>query len=120
MELSSTSPTSAPLNVANVFFFALVIAVSLLVIDLFFFVLLDLLKNAEALLILLLCEGFVLLFVGSATWSTGEHEFVVLGFRRPKIYHLSYSPRYPDLYLSIAIAGVLLILVAVYLVGQYY
>lgn len=112
--------TRAPLNVAGVFFFALIILVSLLVVDLLFLLLFDLFENVDALISILFYEGFAMMLVGAAGWGFGEHESFVLGWKRPKTYNVNKSPRYPNFWLSVAVAGLLMILIDLYLFGQHY
>jgi len=102
------------------FFFALIIAVSVLSVDLLVLLLLDFLKNVDTLLALLFWEGFAMMLVGAARWGMREHEFFVVGWKRAEIHHVSYSPRYPGFWLSVAIAGLMLIFIDLYLVSQHY
>ena len=111
-ELNSTG---AMRNVAGVFLLALIMTVTVFAADLLFLLPLDLLKNVETLISVLFYEGFALMLVGAAGWGFGEHEFFVLGWRRAKIYHVSKSPRYPNFWLSVALAGLFLIFIDLYL-----
>ena len=112
--------TRAPLNIAGVFLLALFITVSILAIDLLFLLPLDLPKNVETWISVLFYEGFALMLVGAAGWGFGEHEPIVLGWKRPKIYYVNRSPRYPNFWLSVALAGLFLIFINLYLFGQHY
>jgi hypothetical protein len=68
----------------------------------------------------LLLEGIGMTLFGAAGWGSGEHRFHVIGLRRPRILHVSLRPRYPDHLISIAFAGVVLLLIGVYLVSHTY
>lgn len=102
------------------FLFALVIAVTVFAVDLLFLLPLDLLGNLDTLISVLFYEAAALLLVGAAGWGFREHEPVVIGWKESKIYHIRRSPRYPDFWLAVALAGLFLIFIVLYLFGQRY
>ena len=111
MELNSTS---VPPSLAGIFFFALIIAVFVFIVDLLFF------RSAETLISVVFYEAFALLLVGAAGWGEREHDFFTAGWKRAKTYRVDRTPRYPDFWLSVALAGLFLIFIDLYLVWQLY
>lgn len=107
-------------NIAGLFLFAVITAVSVLAVDMLVLLLLDLLRNASTLVLLLFFEGLAMMLVSTAGWGVKEHRIFVAGWKRAKIYHVSYSPRYPSFWLIVALAGLMLIFIDLYLVSQYY
>ena len=108
------------LDVARIFIYAFITAIVVLTIDLFALLMLDLLTDANMLPMLLFWEGFLMMLVGAAGWGAQEHYSFTVGWKRPEIHHVNMRPRYPVFCLSLAVAGVMLFLVSLYLIGQRY
>jgi len=109
------------LDVTRLFVYAFIVAVSVLAVDMLGLFLLDLLKNADTVLLLIFLEAVAMMLVGTVGWGHREHEFPVVGWwKRTEIHHVRYRPRYPSFRLVIAMAGLMLMFIDVYLFSQYY
>jgi len=87
-----------------------VVAVDMLVLSLFG------LGDGVKLKMLFFYEAFAMMLLGAAGWGFGEHVFIPVGWKKARIYHLRWAPpTYVWVWLSVAMAGVLLLILAVLL-----
>lgn len=107
-------------EVAWVFFFTVLIAGAVLAVDFVALLLLNLHMNVGVWIILLFVEGLVMMLFGAAVWGEGEHIFYTAGWRRPHIYHVRLRPQISGFWVSVAMAGVVLFILCVYLNSQRY
>lgn len=98
---------------------ALSVAIVVLAADIVALWRLNLLTDIGIWVTLLFFEAFIMLVVSAAGWGLSEHAFYTVGWKRARTYHISLRPRHPRFWISVGMAGVLLIFLA-YLSLQYY
>ena len=102
-------------DVARFVLLTLVIVVVVAAVDTLVLSLLGL-GDGVKLKMLFFYEAFAMMLLGAAGWGFREHVFIPVGWKKASIYHLRWTPpTYVGVLLSVAVAGVLLLLLAVLL-----
>ena len=108
------------IDVAVLILYAVVMVVVVLAADSFALLLLNLQTDAGTWITLLLSEAVGMLLVSVAGWGIREYEHIPIGWKDTRIIHLRLTPRYPGFWLSMGIAGAILIIICAYLVTVFY
>ncbi len=107
MRRTYEAPTSLLILVARIAVFTVLVIAPVIAVDVVALWFLNLVTNVNTLLALLLCESVVLMFLAySGAWQ-----------RAPRGDGLLSRT---DFWISVGVAGVILLLLAVYLASQYY
>ena len=104
------------IDVALLILYAVIMVIVVLAADWFALLLLNLQTDVGTWVTLLISEAFVMLLFGAAGWGFKEFEHIPVGWKETRIIHLRFTPRYPWFWLSVGIAGVVLIIICAYLV----
>lgn len=116
-EMSDTpSVPNSLTDVALLILYAVIMVAVVLAADSFALLLLNLPTDIGTWITLLISEAFVMLLFGVAGWGFREFEHIPVGWKDTRIIHLRLTPRQPGFWLSMGIAGVILIIICAYLV----
>ena len=108
------------IDVALLILYAVIMVIVVLAADWFALSLLNLQTDIGTWVTLLISEAFVMLLFGAAGWGFREFEHIPVGWKDTRIIHLRFTPRYPWFWLSVGIAGVILIIICTYVVTVFY
>jgi hypothetical protein len=100
--------------------YTVIFVVVVLVGDSVALLLLDSQTDAGAWTTLLFSEAIVMMALGAAGWGVKEFQHIPVGWKETRIIHLRLTPRHPWFWLSIGMAGVVMIIICAYLVTRFY
>ena len=103
-------------DVVLLILYAVIMVIVVLAVDSFALLLLNLQTDAGTWVTLLISEALVMMAFGVAGWGFREFEHIPVGWKETRIIHLRLTPRQPGFWLSMGIAGVILIIICTYLV----
>ena len=107
------------IDVALLILYAVIMVIVILAADSFALLLLNLQTDTGTWITLLISEALVMLIFGVAGWGFREFEHIPIGWKDTRIIHLRFAPRQPWFWLSMGIAGVILIIICAYLVTTF-
>ncbi len=107
------------IDVALLILYAVIMVIVVLAADWFALLLLNIQTDVGTWVTLLISEAFVMMALGAAGWGFKEFEHIPVGWKETRIIHLRFTPRYPWFWLSVGIAGVVLIIICAYLVTTF-
>jgi hypothetical protein len=120
--VDKTTPSESLLvHVARIIVFAIIIFVAVLAVDAFVLWLLNLVWNTDLWIILMWWEGIAMAFLGSAVWQYVHVYVPPWALPKPistKLYRIKLKVQHPSFWLSVAMAGLMLILVG-FLIWQF-
>ena len=114
------SVPSSLIDVTLLILYAVIMVIVVLAVDSFALLLLNLQIDVGTWVTLLISEAFGMLLFGVAGWGFREFEHIPVGWKETRIIHLRFTPRYPWFWLSMGIAGVILIIICAYLAAMFY
>lgn len=122
--VDGTTASGSPIVVARVLVYSVIIVAVVLVVDFFAVLLLPLLRDINVWLHLLIWEGLIMILfgvvgiIGSVTG--GHHRYFFVYTRRPRIFYGRLKEKVTDLEISIAVAGVMLIILCIFVGRLFY
>jgi hypothetical protein len=105
---------------ARMLFHSGIIAVAVLAVDVIVLLFLNLLTNLGTWVIVLLAESVVLMSFGTGEAYRRQHSWVVVGYKRPSKTHVSGRPSKPWFAFKVAMAGLMMFILCLYLISQHY
>ena len=118
MVYKTTPSESLLVYVARIVIFTIIIFVAVLAVDVVILWLLSL--DVDTWLMLLWWEGVAMAFFGGAGWWRGDKPLPISRLSDKRIYKLKVKFQYPWFWVSLGMAGFMLIILAVYLYLQFY
>jgi len=107
--------------VARMIISAIIIFLAILAVDVVALRLLSLPMDVETWVTLLFWEGLVMIAFGVGVWGGGQLKWgPTAGWRSPRTYRIWVRLRYVDFWTSVALAGLLLFILSLYLISQHY
>jgi len=107
--------------VARIIISAIIIFLAILAVDVVAFWLLKLPLDVEIWITLLFWEGVVMIAFGVAGWGGGQVNWgPTAGWRSPCTYRIWVRLGYVDFWTSVALAGLSLFILSLYLISQHY
>ncbi len=106
-------------DVALLILYAVIMVVVVLAADWSALLLLNLQTDVGTWVTLLISEALVMMALGVAGWGFREFEHIPVGWKDTRMIHLRLTPRHPGFWLSMGMAGVVLIIICAYLVTTF-
>jgi hypothetical protein len=120
-EMSDRSSLSdSAVDILWLILYTVTFVVVVLVVDSLALLLLNLQTDVGTWVPLLMSEAFIMMLFGVAGWGVKEFQHIPVGWRETHIIHLRLTPRHPWFWLSLGMAGVVLIIICAYLVARFY
>lgn len=115
-----SSPSNSAVDILWLILYTVIFVVVILIVDSVALLLLNLQTDVGTWVTLLMSEAFILMLFGVAGWGVQEFQYRAIGWEEVRIIHLRLTPRHPWFWLSLGMAGVVLIIICAYLVTKLY